>query len=145
GKAKDALDGGTIGQQIPLLGSNLAGGSRMLGELDDFLDRVRGVTAAAESAASASSVKSAVAGFLTQALGPDGLDVLKGAVTVKVMCGPVECEGPETPPFFTDVAIRLSIGRDAIAETPGFTLGVPGLRLSSEDRLKASVGWRLDL
>jgi Ca2+-binding RTX toxin-like protein len=158
-RVKESLNGATIDGRLPLIGTDFTAGAETIAKLDAFLSKVEGLVAEAESQAQASAVKAKIQSFLIQHLGPSGLKILRDVnapsgvgtedVAVAIMCGAAACTGSESPVFFTDVKVQISLGQDygqqaATPETP-FELGFPGLKLVASEQVNARASWRLDL
>ncbi|MEX2421833.1 MAG: hypothetical protein WD670_08460, partial [Actinomycetota bacterium] len=146
-RAKQSLDGASVGQQLPLVGKSFAAGAETLTKLNAFLGEVQGLVTQAESAVDAGSLRTKITNFLNQKLGSGvgGLNILRAPVTVTILCGANPCLDNALPPAFSDVRLSVPLGQTGATGTTPFSFGFPGMRIQSASSLNATASWQLDL
>jgi Ca2+-binding RTX toxin-like protein len=136
------------GTNIPLIGGDLSSGADVVRSLrEEVIAPVKaGLVTVAQS--SAGQVETAVAAKIDEVV-PPGLRFHQ-ATTVIASCrlgtGALErCAPTANPQNIARLEVRMRIGRGGQVTSEAFDIGFPGLNFQSEQGLRATATWSIDL
>ena len=152
------------GASIPVIGHSLDGGAKIADTLDDKLvTPLDDLTTQLTSSSSFSDIRTKISDLIWNNLGggsgganlvlpfdataPDATVPSESDIHVTLECGTDlhTCGGSDTPSSLTDVRVSLGIGGTISDAHFAFNSGFPGLRITMDNPITASVKFRYDL